>query len=364
MDITVNNVFLSNQIFISIFAIAIILSIRKKDNFDLLSISITQELKGLAILGVIFCHIGYFLSTDHNFLFPLSIIAGISVNLFLFLSGFGLTMSALKKDTSIPKFYKKNLLKLYIPFWISIIIFFLLSIFISHIGYSPSYIIKSLAGIFTTADIFKDINSPLWYFTLIIFYYLLFPLFFSKNKPWISAIIIFIITLIISIFNFNIMRGVNDLHITHILAFPVGMIFANILSNTKITEKIKNNMTKMNKFHLIILLVIFISIFALLAYFSGVGYGTLAEQTVSIIAMLSLIAFFVIKRFEIKLFYILGLYSYEIYLLHWPILYHYDFLYKYIPAWLATSLYIIIFIGLGFLLKNISDYVTKNSSNK
>jgi peptidoglycan/LPS O-acetylase OafA/YrhL len=359
MNITVNNVIISNLIFISILAVAILLSIRKKDNFDLLSISITQELKGLAILGVIFCHIGYFLSTDHNFLFPLSIIAGISLNLFLFLSGFGLTMSALKKDTSIPKFYKKNLLKLYTPFWISLIILFLMSFLVAHVDYSFSYIIKSLTGIFNTADIFHDINSPLWYFTFIIFYYLLFPLVFSKKKPWISAIIIFIITLIISKLNLNIIRGVNDLHITHILAFPIGMIFANILSNTKITEKIKNNMARMNRYFLIILSVIFVSIFALLAYFSGVGHGALVEQTVSIIAMLSLVAFFVIKKFEIKLFYILGLYSYEIYLIHWPIMYHYDFLYKYTPAWFATSLYIIIFLGLGFLLKKSSNNITK-----
>jgi peptidoglycan/LPS O-acetylase OafA/YrhL len=75
--------------------------------------------------------------------------------------------------------------------------------------------------------------------------------------------------------------------------------------------------------------------------------------------MLSIIIFFIIKKFDIKIFYILGLYSYEIYLLHWPIMYHYDFLYKYTPAWFATPLYIIIFLGLGFLLKKFSDNITK-----
>ncbi len=357
MNITINNVFLSNLIIMSILAIAILLSIKKKDNFDMLSISVTQELKGLAILGVIFCHIGYFLSTNHNFLFPLSIISGISVDLFLFLSGFGLTMSALKKDISIPKFYKKNLPKLYVPFWITLIILFLMSFFIAHIGYSFSYIIKSFAGIFTTADIFKDLNSPLWFFTLIVFYYLLFPLLFSKKKPWISATIIFLITFILT--KFNLINGVNELYCAHIVAFPLGIIIASILSNEKITGNIKNIISKMNWLFYFLTLLISMSVFSLLAYFSGSGQGVFVKDSISIIAMLSIIIFFIIKKFDIKIFYILGLYSYEIYLLHWPIMYHYDFIYKFVPAWLATTLYIIIFLGLGFLLKKVSDNITK-----
>jgi peptidoglycan/LPS O-acetylase OafA/YrhL len=341
----------------SILVIAILFSIKKKDNFDLLSVSVTQELKGLAILGVLFCHIGYFLSTDHNFLFPLSIISGISVDLFLFLSGFGLTMSALKKDTSAPKFYNKNLLKLYIPFWITLIIFFLMSFFIAHTGYSFLYIIKSFAGIFTTADIFKDINSPLWYFTLIVFYYLLFPLLFSKKKPWISALIIFLVTFIIT--KFNLINGVNGLYSAHTVAFPLGIIIASIFSNEKIAGNIKNVISKMNGLFYFLTLFISISIFALLAYFSGSGQGVFVKELISIIAMLSILIFFIIKKIDIKIFYILGLYSYEIYLLHWPIMYHYDFLYKFIPAWLAIILYIIIFLGLGFLLKKVSDKITK-----
>jgi len=354
-----NNVLLANLIFISVFFIIIIFSIKKKDNFDLLSITVTQELKGLAILGVIFCHIGYFLSINHNFLFPLSIISGISVDLFLFLSGFGLTMSSLKKEISISKFYKKNLIKLYIPFLISIIILFLLNFFFVHIDYSLSYIIKSLTGVFTTADIFRDINSPLWYFTFIVFYYLIFPLVFSKKKPWFSAIIIFIITFLITGLKLNIINGVSFLYNVHIMAFPIGIIFANIFSNTKITEMIKNNISKISKFLHILLSIGLLTIFLLLAYFLGVSREIFVEQTISILAMLSLIVFFIIKKFNINIFYILGLYSYEIYLIHWPIMYHYDFLYKYTPAWLATLLYIVIFLGLGYLLKKFSDYIIK-----
>lgn len=334
-------------------------SIKKKDNSELLSISVTQEIKGLAILGVVFSHIGYFLSTNHDFLFPLSIIAGISVDTFLFLSGFGLTISALRKDISVTKFYKKNFLKLYIPFWISIIFFFILNFFIVKTDYSFSYIIKSLLGIFTTADIFKDINSPLWYFTFILFYYLIFPIVFSKKYPWVSAIIIYSIYLIINGLNLNIINSINGLHAVHTMAFPIGILAGWILSKEKVTNFIKEKLSKINNISYFLVSLVPLTIFILLSYFSGIGHGNLLQQITSIIAMISIVIFFAIKKIKIKLLYIFGLYSFEIYLIHWPIMYHYDIFYKYTPAWFATILYLIIFLFLGFLLKKISTRLLK-----
>ena len=93
---------------------------------------------------------------------------------------------------------------------------------------------------------------------------------------------------------------------------------------------------------------------AVIYYFflnSGVGDKAIIEEGTSIITSLLLITLFVIKRVEIKVFYWLGIFSYEIYMFHWPLMYRYDFLFKYLPAWLALSLYFFVFIGLGFLLK-------------
>lgn len=355
MNIIINQVYLSTIIFISIFLIALLVSIKKKGAFDMLSISVSQELKGFAILGVIFCHIRYFLVSDNHFLFPLSIVAGICVDLFLFLSGYGLVTSAIKKGVSTLDFYKKNLLKLYTTFWISTIILFLMSFFVAHISYSTSYIFKTLAGIFTTADIYKDINSPLWYFSFIIFYYLLFPIVFSRKYPWVSAITIFLITLIISIISPSFMDSINNLHYVHILAFPLGMIGAYLLSKENIIEAVKTKIAGLNKITYYLLSLILVIIFYLSAYkFSGVGHGVWQEQIVNMIAVFSLIVLFSIKKINFGLLSLFGLYSYEIYLIHWPIMYHYDIFYKYTPAWLATTLYLILFVGFGFLLKKVS----------
>ncbi len=112
MMVSINNPIQATWIFISIFLLALLISIKsqKANNADnnkgFFPITLTQELKGLAILAVVFSHIGYFLVYQHEFLFPLTILAGVGVNIFLFLSGLGLTISALKKDLSVWNFYK------------------------------------------------------------------------------------------------------------------------------------------------------------------------------------------------------------------------------------------------------------------
>ena len=357
MQIAVQNAYLSTWIFTILLIIIVIFSMRKKHDDGLLTLSVTQELKGFAILTVIFCHIGYFLATDSQFLFPLSIMSGVGVDIFLFLSGFGLTMSALAKNISVFGFYKKHLSKIYIPLWIILAIFFTLSFFVSHIGYSSSYILKSFTGIFTSADIYKDINSPLWFITAIVFYYLLFPIFFSKKYPWISAIIIFLCSFAIVKSNPSILAGVMNLYQVHILAFPVGMLYAWVLSQPNISTYIKHFLANLRPpiYYFFIFLIIFV--IGYLAYFSGVGKGIFWQSCISMITTLAVIKLFIMKQVRINLFYVLGLYSFEIYLLHWPILYHYDVFYHYLPAWLATISYLGLFLVLGFLLKKVSDQI-------
>ncbi len=67
-----------------------------------------NELKGLGILTVVFAHFAYMKVTNAEFLFPLSIIAGVGVDLFLFMSGFGLTVGMLKRPMKAVDFYKKK----------------------------------------------------------------------------------------------------------------------------------------------------------------------------------------------------------------------------------------------------------------
>jgi peptidoglycan/LPS O-acetylase OafA/YrhL len=359
-------------IFIAILAVVVLLSFRKKNSDDFFPLSTTNELKGLAILLVIFGHIGYFLVSGNLFLFPISNISGVGVDLFLFLSGYGLVVSALKKPRTIGKFYNDRLLKLLVPFWLVLILLFLADFFILNKTYSLIYMASSFLGFFPTANLYADIDSPLWYFTLILFYYLIFPLVFIKKRPWVSAIIIYAVSALI-IFNVGFIGGVRYFYDVHSWAFPIGMVIGWGLVGSRISQRsISATADKdsagepkaLKNIGHYALIAILVSVIAYTSYHSGVGKGANIEQFVSLITVSAFVVLFLAKRMEIRLFSLFGLYSYEIYLLHWPILYRYDIFFRFFPGWLSMVLYLALFIGLGWALKTFSGKILSTISKE
>ncbi len=104
MPITITNVSISTFIVISTLILSLLLSLRKTKHTELFTTSVTEELKGIGILSVVFAHISYILVNDSHFLYPLSIAGGVGVDLFLLMSGFGLTVSMLKKNSLFQNF--------------------------------------------------------------------------------------------------------------------------------------------------------------------------------------------------------------------------------------------------------------------
>ncbi|MCX6785277.1 MAG: acyltransferase family protein [Candidatus Komeilibacteria bacterium] len=364
MQIYINNPVSTTWIFTVILVAGLAISARFKTGSDLFPLALTQELKGLAILGIVFAHLGYFLAADHRFLFPLSIFAGIGVDLFLFLSGYGITASTLKKRPSIIKFYRAGLVKLFTPFWLSLFLFLALDFFIFKIVYPWSFIGHALAGFFPTANLYQDLNSPLWYFTLILFYYLLFPMVFCKKYPWLAATVLYFIGFYLTRFNPAWFSNVQQLYQAHFIAFPLGVFIAWLfskpvfLAKANLTKALNIKWLKQIGYYLMVLALV--AIIGYTAYYSGVGKGPVLEQRFSLITMAAIVVLFLFKKIEFRLFYWLGFYSYEIYLLHWPILYRYDLLYKYLPwPWLATAIYLAVFLVLGIGLKKLSDIIVK-----
>jgi len=352
MLISVTNPIQATWIFSIILFIALLISIKPRKITEWFPVSLTTELKGMAILMVVLSHIGYFLVTDTRFLWPLSIMAGVGVNLFLFLSGFGLTVSQMKKDLKIGEFYKKRLLKLFQPLWLVLIVFFGLNFIFSGPVYSWDYIVKAFLGIFTHADLYQDINSPLWYFTFILGYYFLYPLVFSKKVPWLSAILLYVAGYLFVYFQPSAFDYIIHMYKIHIVAFPLGVLAAwgmTKLKSPEILEKISRGWQAIGYYALLIGLL---ALFIYANYNSGIG-NPIKEQWMSILAIIAISLVFILKKIEFRLFYWFGLYSYEIYLWHWPIMYHYDFLYRFLPVWLATILYLVFFVGLGWAVSKL-----------
>ncbi len=356
MIISVNNPVQATEIFSLIFFVLLLISVRPRQIKDWFSLRTTTELKGLAILMIVFSHIGYFLVNDHRFLWPLSIMAGIGVNLFLFLSGLGLTFSQLHKNLGVRQFYKHRLLKLFTPFWLVIAILFALDFVFLKINYSWPYVVQSFFGIFTHADLYKDVNSPLWYLTFILGYYLLFPLVFSKKRPWLSALILYLAGYLLIYWQPRFLDYVSYLYKVHILAFPLGVLAAwgiSKLPKAEVLDKLSRGKTSF-VYYVLILLLLFV--FYYVNIHSGIGQSYSLEQIMSTVAVLAISLIFILKKIEFRFLYIFGLYSYEIYLFHWPLLYRYDILYFWLPAWLATTLYLVVFLALAYLIKKVLKF--------
>lgn len=367
---------LSTFVVIAFAILVLFTTLKQSTHSDVFPVSVTNELKGLGILTVVFAHFAYMKVTNTDFLFPLSIIAGVGVDLFLFMSGFGLTVGMLKRPMKAVDFYKKRVIKIFIPFWIALIIMFIADALFMDKTYSVGYIIKSMLGFFPTADGFGDVNSPFWYITWMIMFYLLYPLVFFKDKPWLSAIILAVIATIIGTFNiFDL--GSNWLHRLHTVAFSMGIILAWLLQvkegeKNRFIEYIKDFRDNSKDMKYIVIAIMFVIVFYVSqrtgagswpTLTSILGQGFFVEQLMSIVIMLAFTVIFILKKVDSKFLTMYGVYSYEVYLIHWPLMAKYDIFFVYLPAWAAVIAWLVVFILVSMLLQRlvtpVSNFVDK-----
>ena len=367
---------LSTFVVIAFAILVLFTTLKQSTHSDVFPVSVTNELKGLGILTVVFAHFAYMKVTNADFLFPLSIIAGVGVDLFLFMSGFGLTVGMLKRPMKTVDFYKKRVIKIFIPFWIALIIMFIADALFMDKTYSVGYIIKSMLGFFPTADGFGDINSPFWYITWMIMFYLLYPLVSFKDKPWLSAIILAVKATIIGTCNiFDL--GSNWLHRLHTVAFSMGIILAWLLQvkegeKNRFIEYIKDFRDNSKDMKYIVIAIMFVIVFYVSqrtgagswpTLTSILGQGFFVEQLMSIVIMLAFTVIFILKKVDSKFLTMYGVYSYEVYLIHWPLMAKYDIFFVYLPAWAAVIAWLVAFILVSMLLQRlvtpVSNFVDK-----
>lgn len=141
---------------------------------------------GLATLLIILCHMPAHGVVMPEFVAKILSNGGIGVDVFLFLSGMGIYFSLRNKNISLHKWYLKRLVRIYVPWFIFAIPFY---VFTWNGDESVSYLLLKLS----TFSYWVDGNG-LWFVALIIPLYFVSPLLLhlikKRNKWFVAGIII------------------------------------------------------------------------------------------------------------------------------------------------------------------------------
>jgi peptidoglycan/LPS O-acetylase OafA/YrhL len=212
----INNPNTINWLLFLMILILVFISLRKR-KIELMDTTETEQLKGLAILFVIFGH--FWIHTTQNF--PGIILSGEAVSLFFILSGYGLMKSYGRNQKQKPGFFfLKRIKRVMIPYWLSTILFLILDYIILNRLYGISDIVLTFLGVNITKEI-KHIDYVRWFISLLLFWYISFAFvtsFFKKK--------ILMVLFLISLFIYPIHYYLFKFGWYQILSFPFGCLLA------------------------------------------------------------------------------------------------------------------------------------------
>lgn len=223
----------------------------------------TLLLKGLAICGMLIWHIFWCPNPQGIIYSPLiryiGSIGDVCVSVFLFISGYGLTIGFQKKGETNPiAFILSRLLKFYSNFWFVFILIVLFgTIFmnqpISVDGTLLNKIIQYGKEFFAIRGQ-SSYNDSWWYFSLIITLYILYPLLYWGLKK--APFFVILVMILCNFFSFRIIGQNIQLYIP---IFIIGVLWA--MYGNKIPHF---SLFKLNVFSIILIvlsLVVFIFIY-------------------------------------------------------------------------------------------------------
>lgn len=198
-----------------------------RTDVDYLSNKSTKSLKGLLALFIIFHHISQKITTGENFS-NFEYMGRYIVSLFFFLSGYGLYFQYSKKATYMENFLKKRLVRIFIPFFIFIVIY---------------VIYRATLGEVVNVDFFlsfwKDHSNIIyngWFINSIIVLYVIFYVSLVRKDSKIAEYKLVFLTLVYIFWKAYQNHG--DWEYVSIMAFLLGVFWTkNRVSIDKLLEK-------------------------------------------------------------------------------------------------------------------------------
>ena len=274
--------------------------------------SFRECLMGIAILGVLLLHAFAWTGSEHLYLSKILGPLGRTVFTegFIFLSGFGLYYS-FSNNNNIYVFYKRRVERFFIPFIMMAFPFYFLDFCCGNDSF-VLFLLKESSLYFWIYG-----NNGMWYISIIIFLYMIFPLLYNiifKYKIYKSIlfkiIVLIFITYIIIISIYFINESYYDLikiGITKIPMFLIGMIMAYMS---------KENM-KLNIYYFICICLMLIINFILKNKFTFfIPIYEISYRLLSIPIICVCLNYFKSKIQLILILEWFGKYSLEIYVLH------------------------------------------------
>ncbi|WP_368045683.1 acyltransferase family protein [Mucilaginibacter sp. BT774] len=260
--------------------------------YKLLSI---QYLRGLAALGVVFCHFGFAL-TNYPVISSVFNLGQIGVPVFFFISGFIIAYSLEKNGYKTSHFFTfliKRSIRIDPPYWVVIALYILLGFTLNHLSAYRGVVFRYdfaqfIAHIFYAVPFtrYSFYNHIFWTLCVEFQFYLLIGLLYFLFKSKAYKVIFLLAFGVINLFHF----GGDALILNYTSIFALGISFMVFYNNRTL--------------HNIVLPIIFIT---LILYRHG--FATAAVLLISSVAV-------IFVNFRLNALYFLGNISYSLYLTH------------------------------------------------
>jgi peptidoglycan/LPS O-acetylase OafA/YrhL len=331
-------------------------SLKKKENSDLWGFRTTTSLKGLAVLLLIFGHISV-KCLKEKMLFNSG--GYWAVIIFLFISGYGLYTKYQFNGIKID-FWRKRIVKIYIPLWITLIIFITLDMWLVDLYHPPAEIILNIIGIHFNG-MAERVNAVAWFVEFVMVLYFIFWL-SSKlqlNENGKLFVLFILCSLLGLIVNFTPIRNYHSIWIQYTLVFPVGVAFGKY--RQYISNKI--DLLGIHPAKIAFALMISFTIFYYWEMFLTISYLDIFRPLALIVSIILLINLYARISYESKFLIFLGTYAYEIYLLHGPFMVKYDFFLFREPLHISFFFYFSLILILAFVLAKFRSVIAQNIDN-
>ncbi len=250
-----------------------------------------------------------------------------AVGAFIILSGLTLMQSTMRRAESGQvgwgKWYFDRFVRLYPMYWVAHLVY-LLSPFVARLEPVDERIILSLLGLrFINIEMnFMYLNAAWWYFSMLIQFYLLFPLLFLAARK-LGPVVFLLGACAIGFFTRHLMLNVYPQHgllilggfaICRLPEFALGMALG--MWHTRWTSRVERLLLRGPGF----IAGLILYPFALKTYSNGIAYvfADFATGACCFLAIVGVAGLIAMIQTPAKLFALIGTYSYGLYLIHQP----------------------------------------------